>query len=521
MAAPLTSYDEIAYPSRPLPQTHPDRLAAVAFLHGLDPAPASRCRVLELGGGDGANLIPLAYAFPLSTFLGIDLAPTPVARGRRCVAELGLTNVELRCGDVMDLPADLGTFDYVIAHGLYSWVPAPVRDRVLALARDHLAPHGVAYVSYNVYPGCHVRQMVRGMMRFHTRAMPEPRRRIDQARACVKFVADGQVAPGAYGEVLREELRRAVYAEDEALLFHDDLAEVSDPVWFHEFVDHAAAHGLRFLAEAEYHTSDFGHLPDQTRDTLHAMRQADVVQCEQYLDFLKCRRFRQTLLVRQEAPVTRDPDPARVPALATACGARPEGEPDLAPGVGVTFREPKKDGAMSVDLPLAKAALLHLGECYPQAVAFPELVAAARARLGREVGGADEEALAEVLLAAFAAGMAELRTEPPRFAGEAGERPEASAVARWQLRAGGEAVTSLRHERVKVDHPLTRQLVLLMDGTRDRAALADELTAWVVAHQPPGQEAPPEKVRELLAEQIGPRLAQVAALALIHDHPRG
>src|SRR5262245_35571702 len=119
MNATLTTYDQVAYPGYPIPHAHPSRLAAIAALHGLDVTPPSRCRVLELGAGDGGNLIPLAYVLPGATFLGIDLAPTPVERGQQSIADLGLTNVELRCGDAKDLPGDLGTFDYIVAHGLY------------------------------------------------------------------------------------------------------------------------------------------------------------------------------------------------------------------------------------------------------------------------------------------------------------------------------------------------------------------------------------------------------------------
>lgn len=506
---PTTTYDAIAYPGQPLPQAHPDLLATIATLHGLSPAPPSSCRTLELGCGDGANLVPLAYLYPGGRFLGIDLAPSPIERGRAVIAELGLGNVELRCGDIMDLAADLGTFDYIIAHGLYSWVPAPVRDRILAIARDHLAPHGVAYVSYNAYPGAHVRQMLRGMLRFHTRSMTEPRRRIDQARALARFLADGQTAAGPYGELLREETRRAAAPEGEALLFHDDLAEVNHPVWFHEFAGHAAAFGLRFLAEAHYFESSDRHLPPTIRDALAGLGREDVVLREQYLDFLKCRRFRQSLLVHQEAPAQREPNPAKVSALAVASAARPETAPD---GATLTFRTPS-GAAIAFDLPLAKAALLHLTDSSPEAMPFPELLAATSARLGTD---ADAAMLAAVLLESFAVGVVELFTEPLRFAVRAGERPEVSAVARQQLRAGQKTLTNLRHAPVTADHPLTRQLLALMDGTRDRTMLLDELTAWAVAHPPTGQASlSPEEVRQRLAGLIEPGLGQAAALALI------
>jgi hypothetical protein len=59
VAGQLTSpYDEVLYPSRTLPQTHPSRLATVAFLSGMQPASIGRCRVLELGSGTGADHHP-------------------------------------------------------------------------------------------------------------------------------------------------------------------------------------------------------------------------------------------------------------------------------------------------------------------------------------------------------------------------------------------------------------------------------------------------------------------------------
>ena len=303
MSAERFSYDAVAYPSHPLPQAHPDRLATLAALFGLSPAPPERCRVLELGCGDGANLVPLAYALPDSRFLGIDLAETAVAKGRAVARELGLANAELRHADLMELPSDLGEFDYVIAHGLYSWVPAPVRDRILKICADHLAPQGVAYVSYNTFPGGRVRQMIRDMMRFHVRDFPEPERRIAQSRSLVKFLAEGHTAEGPYRDLLREELRRVGFEKDEAVLYHDDLSEVNDPVYFHEFAAHAAAHGLQYLGEADFFEMQDRLYPPHIAKELRELGERDVLLKEQYLDFLKLRRFRQTLLCRRGVPM--------------------------------------------------------------------------------------------------------------------------------------------------------------------------------------------------------------------------
>src|SRR3954453_8985335 len=144
-------YDLVTYRTIPRRQTHPDRLAAIAQLFGMRPAPVAGCRVLEIGCGNAANLIPMAYHFPNSRFTGIDLAAVPIAEAVAVAAELELFNIDLRAGNLCDLGAADGEFDYIFAHGLYSWIPFDVRDRLMAVCGERLAPQGVAFVSYNVY----------------------------------------------------------------------------------------------------------------------------------------------------------------------------------------------------------------------------------------------------------------------------------------------------------------------------------------------------------------------------------
>src|SRR5690348_7940834 len=127
----ITPYDRYRYTSNAFAQSHPARLATVAAAFGIASAPATGCRVLELGCGDGSNLIPLAFYLPDSTCVGVDLARTPIAAGCARIARLELRNIELRQGNLIDACDDLGTFDYVIAHGLYSWVPDAVRPHIL------------------------------------------------------------------------------------------------------------------------------------------------------------------------------------------------------------------------------------------------------------------------------------------------------------------------------------------------------------------------------------------------------
>src|SRR5436190_23362618 len=95
----VTSYDEVPYKSYPYPQSHPDRLATVATLFGMEPPPLDNCRVLELGCCSGGNLIPMAERFPGRRFVGVDYSQRQVAEGQATLKELGLENIELRHGN--------------------------------------------------------------------------------------------------------------------------------------------------------------------------------------------------------------------------------------------------------------------------------------------------------------------------------------------------------------------------------------------------------------------------------------
>src|SRR5438128_8466150 len=177
------SYDAVPYPDKPRPATHPDHLAALARLVGLSPAPARRCRVLELGCAAGANLWPMAQYLPESEFVGVDFSPVQIENGLRVVADAGLTNLTLRAASILDVDGSWGTFDYVLCHGVFSWVPREVQAAILSICARQLAPQGVAYVSYNTFPGWHTRLMLREMVAYHAGHYPDDETRRRQGLA--------------------------------------------------------------------------------------------------------------------------------------------------------------------------------------------------------------------------------------------------------------------------------------------------------------------------------------------------
>lgn len=506
MADAVVTYDEVAYPTNPNPSSHPDRLAVVARLMGLEAAGVEGCSYLELGCGDGMNLIPMAEALPNARFVGVDISASAVARGQQAIAEIGLTNVTVTQGDILKLPGGLGSFDYVVAHGVYSWVPPNVRDALLKACAAHLAPHGVAYVSYNAMPGGHIRNMVREMMLFHVRELTDPAERIAEAKAFLGFILrSGETPyPDAYRALMLEQAQRVARRSD-ADLFHDDLAVINDSIHVGQFAGHASQHGLQFLGEADFFEMSPGLFGDEAAAALGDMGERNIVFKEQYLDFLKCRQFRKTLLCRREVQLNRAFNANRLTPLWVSSDATPEGEPGE--DGAQTFQSPQK-GALTTANPLARAALAVLAAAYPAALRFSALAQEATAASGEAMTPFKANAsLAEILHAAYGAGAIELHTTPRHVVAAPGAFPFASACARWQA-SRGDVVTNLRHEVVEVTSANGKALLQLCDGTRDREALVAALAAA-------SQAGDPVEVRAGLAASMDANLEALGRIGLL------
>jgi methyltransferase-like protein/SAM-dependent methyltransferase len=515
----LTSYDEVPYSNNVFSYTHPDCLATLATLLGLRPAPADRCRVLELGCGTGANLIPMAQDLPGSSFVGIDLSARQIDMGREMAGALSLDNIELRPLSILDVGDDFGRFDYILCHGVYSWVPAEVRDKVLEVCSRNLASGGLAYVSYNTYPGWHIRGMIREMMAFHVRQFEEPKTRVEQARALLDFLIE---AVGdkhtVYGGLLQIESELLEPSPD-TYVYHEHLEEVNHPVYFYQFAERAAARGLQYVGEARPSLL-VKNLSPGVRETLERLS-SDLIRGEQYLDFVRNRTFRRTVLCHADVPLRRPPAAEAVTAMHVTGGVRPVSDcPDMDSDAVEQFSAP--DGVrLSTNNPLVKSALMTLAEAWPGALPFEELWARVRSRL-RRVAPAPEDGLrrqlAETLLQCYLSNLVELHVHVTPFAREAGERPVASPLARLQA-ASGPRVVNRRHRSTELS-PLDRLVIQHLDGHHDRPALVERLAGLaaegVLTTGGEGQgPAGPGPSRELLAEELAASLRRLASSALL------
>jgi SAM-dependent methyltransferase len=508
-----TRYDAVRYTGHAYAHTHPDRLAVVGRLFGLDPAPPERCRVLELGAGSGANLLPMAVRLPESRFEGVDLAASAVADGQAAISELGLSNARMEARDILTLDDGFAEFDYVICHGVYSWVPADVRERILRLARSCLAPNGIAYVSYNTLPGWHLLNIARDVLRVHGERFEAPMEQVQQGLAMLGCLAEGLAGTGEpYAGALAAQ-REMLTRHSPDYVYHDFFSPVNVPFLFRDFVRDASAADLQYLGEADFGLMLTTGLPRPLSETLDAVA-TDIVSNEQYIDFVRCRTFRRTLLCRPDVPIDRRIGPERLHGLRVAA------TPALA-GIQHATEVPFQlaiPGAASIvfDTPIATAALRLLWESRDESILYEELVARAREAVGDV---STDDPIAAAVVHAYAQGAVQLVPRRQGVCLAPGERPVADRWARRQASRGGTTVVTLRHEGAPLDR-LDQELLPRLDGSRGMPELVAEILDRCAAgalevKDRAGADVPDAQRAAAVGVAVGEKIAAYAKAALL------
>jgi SAM-dependent methyltransferase len=460
----LQSYDRLPYDRLPFPETEPDFLAALARLHGFAAGDARSARVLELGCAQGGNLIPMAARYPQSEFVGVDLSRVQVGEGNAFIAQTGLDNIRLLHGDIAALPNDLGEFDFIIAHGVYSWVPDFVREALLASCRRHLKPQGIAYISFNVEAGWRTYGQIRQLLLEQDKPELGPVQRVEQARSVL-------AATQFEDERLQKEadyLQRA----SASYLFHEYLSAINNAYPFTQFVADAAGHGLRYLGEAG---------PRRARVVLENDWQLSAearyerwLEAEAKLDDALNTRFRRALLVRDDAVLPQPHQAEFLKTLAYSAGLTSDDELDFAEA-GEQHFQASAGERFPVNHPLLKAFLVVLSSAYPRVIGYEDGISHALT-LAREYGysGEADEAFIEALLDFAQMQGMRLHTSCPEHAATLTGFPQASTLTRTQAANPGWAVTNIFHLALDMDE-WGRRLLAAMDGSASTEMLGQQL----------------------------------------------
>ncbi len=463
-----STYDELPYTSSVMPYAHPNRLATIAQLFGLPTASLEKCRILELGCADASHLFATAYSLPNAECWGVDSNAEKIEQAQPIAEGLGLKNVVLKNCDILDVDDSFGMFDYIIAHGIYSWSSQAVQEKIIHICKHHLTENGVAYVSYSTKPGALLSDAVRDLLHYQVVGIPDGEIQKQQLSAVLSLLAQsGTEQDNAYGKFLAAEVEKFDELPDPAQ-FVQALTHEHTPVYFHEFMNSAAQEGLQYLGDAHFHTLFNYDLPESSVEMLKAFDN-DLITKEQYTDFLRNRHFRHTLLCHDNAQVSRQISPSRLDSLAVASSLQANADDPS--------RFSQALGSIKTESVFVQMALRYIAERWARPVPIEEVVAAVAEACNQAVSQVEGE-IKSALLEFYSRNLIELHKQSPEITAQVSAKPRASLLARWQAERTNQ-ITNLRHEVIFIEDALYLRLLPHVNGENDHDTLVKQLSSWL------------------------------------------
>ena len=470
------SYDELPYESFPYSQTHPPQLATIATIFGLETPDFDKMRVLELGCAAGGNIIPLAHDYPDAEFVGIDLSKEQIDKGKKQIKDMKLKNIKLDHLSIADIKDQYGTFDYIICHGVFSWVPDEIAEKILNVAHKSLSPEGLAIISYNCLPGWSAVSSVRDMMIYHTRKFDSLTEKAEQAKRLVDFLHKNCDTESPYKGILENE-KKVLGRTRNDYIAHEYLEDQNTQYYFYEFIEKAQKHDLQYVGDTSLATMYYGNMPDEAAKQLQVVN--DMITQEQYMDFIRNRRFRYSILTHADRKINRKITPEAIEKMYVVSTYKPEG-PITNDDKPVTFVRPDKKMSFKLSTPVQKLAFAKFGENAGNPVKISEMIDFVAERLDATDADAKDAVRATILdsVAQLALkGMIKLTLEGPRWTLKISEKPRVSDHALYLagLDQQGWVVNGLR-SKVSVTL-ITKFIISQLDGTQTIDQVVDKLIA--------------------------------------------
>lgn len=461
------SYDQMPYESNPFPQSSPVHLRTIGVLFGMNPPALENARILELGCAAGANLTGFAASYPKSHSVGVDLSKVQIDEGKAFVEKAGLKNVELKHASITDVDESWGKFDYIISHGVFSWVPDFVRDKMLEICGKNLTDNGIAYISYNTLPGWNMPRGLREMMLYHTSGFVSDQDKVTQARLLLQFLKDSTEGSNTpYAEFLRSEAELLSNQPDHYIR-HEHLEDENVQFYFSDFISRASKHGLQYLGDASLTSMYVGNLPEKVATKLHEI--TDIVRSEQYMDYVTNRRFRSTLMCKNNVRLNRSLNNNDIKKFHISMKATPEKEFTSVDIFDATdnikfFFDDAKEVFVSSSSPVMKAVLYTLTENSNIKMKIDDILKLAAKKLKNVKPETIEPELINNALKLVMKGYIQIKSEEPKYITKLSAKPKISYLARAQAEyTSSNWVTNLNHEKI-VANIFDKMVFRYLDG---------------------------------------------------------
>lgn len=474
-------YDAVPYSNMPNKISSPGQMKTVATVFGVNSPSLETASVLELGCASGENLFPFAANYPNAKIVGVDYSSKQIEAAKKQAKELGLKNIEFKCMSFADIDKKFGKFDYIIAHGVFSWVTPELQDKLIEICSQNLTAEGLAYISYNTLPGWNMIKSLREMMLYHIQGFATPQEKVNQAKLLLEFVLESvKGSDSAYEKVIASELS-LLSSTNAAYFAHDHLEDQNNPVYFHEFMQKAFKNKLQFLGEARVSSMYVGNLPAKAQEKLAEI--TDIYRMEQYKDFITNRRFRETILCHQDVKINRSIEPKDINKFAMVLNVRapqPLSVVNLNDAAELEFAGANNPNIkVRTTSPEMKAVLYTFSENLNHPLTLDQLVDKAHDKLP----SADKAAIRaniEMQAMAFALqGILEITVEKPKFQIEIKEKPEVSKLARYQAENSAHTwITNSFHTPVVVSN-IEKLVIRYLDGQRTRSQIEEEVLSFM------------------------------------------
>ena len=479
-AAPAFSYDTLPYANHTMSYIAPEHIESIATVFGTNPAKTETARVLELGCAAGLTSIAFGQRHPKAKVIGVDLSKVQIEHGQKYLKVLNIKNVELKAMSIMDIDKSFGEFDYIICHGVFSWVPAEVQKKILEICNTNLAPNGIAHVSYNALPGWNIAQTFRDMMQYHADMFVTDQDKIGQAGAFVNFI-DGALAESntPYSKFLRQEAQ-ILASQGPSYLKHEYLDKDNSQFYFADFANLATTHGLQYLGDASLATMYLGNLPEKAADQLKAID--NIITAEQYMDFVTNRRFRNTLLCKASVAINRNVNTDIFDKLHVTAAIIPTTAIDK-----VKFDDEKESLTFTIDgtntsfnttSGILKAAFYAFSEHRGKFLSLNDLAAYISKKLPNAKADDIKTALKTQFMQLLFKGLIEVRVTPPVAVDKISDKPKTSDLARYEIAANEQSITNEYSNSIPVN--LIQKLVIFYaNGESTIAQIVDNVLGHV------------------------------------------
>ncbi|HJD55454.1 MAG TPA: class I SAM-dependent methyltransferase [Rickettsia endosymbiont of Pyrocoelia pectoralis] len=431
------SYDDVPYSPFTFGYTTSSHLSTVGKVFKLNPPPLETARILELGCGIGVNLLNFAEMYPKSYSLGIDLSKTQIEIGKKTVEDLKLKNIELKALSILDIDESYGKFDYIVCHGVYSWVPEAVQNKILEICNKLLNKNGIAFVSYNTLPGWNMQKSIREMMMFHSENFNTNNDKLQQAKLFLNFINDSlENSTTPYSNFLRDEAKLLSMYTDSYVL-HEYLGEINTATYFYQFIDKAYKNNLNYLGDTSLSAMFIGNLPTKAVEKLQTVN--DIVRSEQYMDFITNRKFRSTLLCHKDSTIDRKVEFDNLKGFYTSFNVRPvmpEDKVDLTnEQENISFYyENLPDPFISTTSSIMKAILYVYCENISNPMSFEAVAKAAFKKLGKYQLNDFLVALEQHFIKFIFQGYLKIFAAKPNAVATITEKPKTSELVRYQAK---------------------------------------------------------------------------------------